>query len=154
MSHSFSLRPLFETHLGYDTLFRHLESLIASGETRNSHNNYPPANIIRNKEDGSYAIELALAGFKKNEIKIELQKRQRLLRISSVLSDEQKTSPWTLHPETYDVVRNKIAKRSFNTAFTISEDLEVTQAKFEDGLLTIILVPIAQDGELLDIAIQ
>lgn len=150
MNQRFSLTPLLETHLGYDSLFKHLESFLA-GEvpTKAGANNYPPINIIKDKTDGSYSIEVALAGFKRRDIKIEHDRTNHMLKISGGDSAAE-----ALNPEKYELIRGRIARRPFSTAFTIAEDLDVSDAKFEDGLLTIKLQTVARADDTVLVSIS
>lgn len=86
---------------------------------------YPPYNIIK-VDDTHYKIEVALAGFKIDDIDIEL--KDRLLTISTNITEKQ---------ESY--LFKGIANRAFSRSFIVEEFIEVKSAHFENGILSIIL---------------
>jgi molecular chaperone IbpA len=89
--------------------------------------NYPPYNIVKVDED-NYAIELAVAGFNKNELVIEL--KEGVLYIEGKKnSDDADESTQYLH--------KGISARSFRRSFTLSDTIVVRGADFNDGILKI-----------------
>jgi molecular chaperone IbpA len=92
--------------------------------------NFPPYNIIRTSET-TYSIEMAVAGFDPSEIDIEVNDG-RLIVSSKVKEegDQEKT-------ESIDYLFRGIAKRSFTRTFVLDEHVEVREASFMNGMLTI-----------------
>jgi HSP20 family molecular chaperone IbpA len=89
--------------------------------------NYPPYNIVKVDED-NYAIELAVAGFNKSELVIEL--KEGVLYIEGKKnSDDVDESTQYLH--------KGISARSFRRSFTLSDTIVVRGADFNDGILKI-----------------
>ena len=86
--------------------------------------NYPPHNLIKINED-NYVIELAVAGFSKEEIDVSLHGNQ--LDIHGLKIDEEETS----------FVHKGIASRSFRKFFALGEYMEVAGASLRDGLLKV-----------------
>jgi molecular chaperone IbpA len=86
--------------------------------------NFPPYNI-RKLEDGKYQVELALAGFTKKDIQVEL--KDGILSISA--KREEKDSN--------NLVHQGIASRSVLRKFSLSEYMEIGDADFKDGMLKI-----------------
>jgi molecular chaperone IbpA len=86
--------------------------------------NYPPHNIIT-VSDNEFLLELAIAGFKKNEVTI--QENQGVLSITATKGDS---------PESTYQYRG-LAKRSFSKTFRIAEFFDIQDAVLEDGILTI-----------------
>jgi molecular chaperone IbpA len=86
--------------------------------------NYPPHNIVSISEN-EFNLELAVAGFKKTEVKME--ECQGLLTISATKES---------NPEPAYQYRG-IAARSFSKTFRIAEFFEVSNATLEDGILTV-----------------
>ena len=130
--------PLSTSFLGFDRLFAELDHMLASTSTQSA--GYPPLNLF--KEDDGYVIELALAGFKKSQIKIEHDKKKGLLTVSGDSSVAPTSEGTGIGAETVEspkreVIRQSIAARKFVRAFTVADDLEVQEAALEDGLLTI-----------------
>lgn len=96
-----------------------------------SKSNFPPQNIAL-LEDGSTEIQLALAGYKKEDLEITLD--NDLLKISYKKPENSQ--------EDKHYVSRQIAKRSFKTTFVINRGHEVKSASMENGLLTILISPI------------
>jgi len=88
-------------------------------------NHYPPHNIVRVSDDEFY-LELAVAGFKKNEVSME--EHQGLLTIKGDKATETSDDAYQFRG---------IANRSFSKKFRIAEYFEVNTATMEDGILTV-----------------
>ena len=86
--------------------------------------NFPPYNI-RKLKDGKYLVELALAGFSKEDLKCELQ--------DGVLTIEAKKEK----KDAENLIHQGIASRSVLRKFTLSEYVKVDDADFKDGMLKI-----------------
>ena len=89
--------------------------------------NYPPYNLIHVNNVES-RLEIALAGFKKKEVKVYTE-YGKLFVTPSKEAKEDKT----------DYVHQGLAQRSFERAWTLSDDVEVKNVDFADGLLTVTL---------------
>ena len=110
----------FRNHtIGFDKIF---DSLLEVSKINTS--NFPPYNI-RKLGDGKYEIELALAGFTKDDIKVEL--KEGTLSVSA--KKEEKDSD--------NLVHQGIASRSVLRKFSLSEYMEIKDADFKDGILKI-----------------
>ena len=112
--------------VGFDRLF---DQLASSSRVTNS---YPPYDILKD-DDYNFKIEMALAGFSKKDIEVEVA--ENLLTIKSVRENNQDSKN----------VYKGISYRKFTREFTIADDIEVKDAKLEDGLLTIKLERIVPD---------
>ena len=88
---------------------------------------YPPHNIV-SIDDNTFIIELAIAGFKKEEISLE--EFQGRVTVKGVKEET----------EGDNYVYRGIAKRSFSRTFRVAEYFKVTSAVQEDGLLSITFV--------------
>lgn len=110
--------------IGFGPVFRDLQAPTT---------NYPPHNIVY-ITDSKFILELAVAGFKKDEIKIE--ECQGLLTISA----EKKTSIDTVVEGLPTYQHRGIAARFFKKSFRIAEFFEVDNAELEDGILTVTFV--------------
>jgi molecular chaperone IbpA len=123
--------------IGLDPVFSALESAKASKAT------YPPYNVIRTGEN--YVIEMAVAGFKKDDLEITV--KDRTLTIASccdlVLGEDKVRE--VNKQKNVEVVHNGIASRSFTTNFALGEYIEVTEATMEDGILTVFCNNIVPD---------
>lgn len=109
--------------IGFDQLFDSLEGRLA-GQVQN---NYPPFNILQTS-DNEYQIEIAVAGFKKDEIEITIDQYQ--------LTVEGKKSEREL-PEGQVYHYRGLAARDFYRSWTLEQYVEVRGADINDGILTI-----------------
>jgi molecular chaperone IbpA len=96
-------------------------------------NNYPPYNLIQITNTES-RLEIALAGFKKDEVKVYTE-YGKLIVESKKEEKEQETN----------YKHRGIALRSFNRSWTIADDTVVKEVNFEDGLLTVTLGKVVPD---------
>ncbi len=95
--------------------------------------NYPPYNVIQVNNVES-RLEIALAGFKKKEVKVYTE-------FGKLYVEGKKEESATVG----EVVHKGLAQRSFTRAWTLSDDTEVRQVSFTDGLLTVELSKIVPD---------
>ena len=95
-------------------------------------NNYPPYNLIQVNNTES-RLEIALAGFKKDEVKVYTEYGK--LVVESKKEDKEEVN----------YSHRGIAQRSFNRSWTISDDTVVKEVNFEDGLLTVTLGKVVPD---------
>jgi molecular chaperone IbpA len=95
---------------------------------------FPPYNIIKNDEY-NYQIEIALAGYDKKDIEIEL--KEGTLSISSKKIEDDTSEKNLIH--------KGISHRSFKRTFTLSDEMKVKGAKMENGMLFIALERIVPD---------
>jgi len=95
--------------------------------------NYPPYNLIHESNVLS-RLEIALAGFKKDEVKVYTEYG----KLTVEADKEEKT-------ETGTYAHKGIAARSFTRQWSMSDDTEVGDVTFEDGLLTVTLKKVVPD---------
>jgi len=95
--------------------------------------NYPPYNLIQLNNHES-KLEIALAGFKKDEIKVYTEFGKLYVEGSK---EESKVDGSFIH--------QGLAQRSFQRVWTVTDDTEVGSVKFEDGLLTVELKKIVPE---------
>ena len=86
--------------------------------------NYPPNNIVQ-VNNVETRLEVALAGFKKKEVKVYTE-------FGKLIVEGKKEEK-----EDKDFAFKGLAQRSFQRAWSISDDTEVQKVEFEDGLLTV-----------------
>jgi molecular chaperone IbpA len=130
------LRPFLASHVGFDRLFEELDSLIDKGSAQPP--SFPPYNIF--KEGQSYSIELAVAGFKREDIRIEHLRSEKTLIVSGEHAPRS-------HNESREIIRQAIANRSFRLSFTVADGIQVKSASLEDGILKIFLDTIQKEAE-------
>ena len=107
--------------VGYDRIFDHLNNYVSNNVTSTG---FPPYNISKGG-DYNYVIEMALAGFSKKDIEIEVA--DGTLTIRSTKENE----------ESEDTIHRGISYRKFNRKFTIADDIIVNDASLENGMLQI-----------------
>ena len=95
--------------------------------------NYPPYNLVQVNNVES-RLEIALAGFKKKEVKVYTE-------FGKLYVEGKKEESETVG----EIVHKGLAQRSFTRAWTLSDDTEVRQVRFTDGLLTVELGKIVPD---------
>ena len=119
-----SLRPF---SIGFDDMFDQFESMLGNGSL-GVQTNYPPYNIRKAGKD-KYAIELAVAGFNKDDVEVEYEDKLLTVKTKDVQRTEEKKGD--------EVIHRGISQRSFARSFTIADDVKVNGAELKDGLLTI-----------------
>jgi molecular chaperone IbpA len=107
--------------IGWDRQFKDLEKVMHNST------NYPPYNLVKLNED-DYIIELALAGFKKEDVQVEQEKN--VLTIKGSTSEE----------DAKDYIHKGIGGRSFVRTFSLSEYMEVSGVSMSDGVLKVLIV--------------
>jgi molecular chaperone IbpA len=105
--------------VGFDDVFEQLSDL-----TRFEVPKYPPYNI-RKTEDNKYQLEMALAGFSKVDLDVEV--KDNTLTVSGNNSNEEEGG----------FVYKGIAQRAFTRQWALTDYLKVFNAKFKDGVLIV-----------------
>ena len=126
MRSAFDFSPFRRSTVGFDRLFDMLENS-SFGQTQE---NYPPFDLIK-LGDNDYRIELAVAGFKEDEIDITAQ--QNVLVVTGKKGDDNENRG-------QDYIYRGIATRSFERRFALADHIQVRGADLKDGLLAIELV--------------
>jgi len=78
----------------------------------------------------NYAIEVALAGFNKNDVEVEFEDNLLTVRTKPVSKSEENNVDG-------EIIHKGISQRQFARSFTIADDVKVNGAQLKDGLLTI-----------------
>ena len=120
-----SLRPF---SIGFDDMFDQFENMLGNGGL-SMQSNYPPYNIRRTGQD-KYSIEVALAGFSKNDVEVEFEDNLLTVRTKQVDKSDNKNDDG-------EIIHKGISQRHFARSFTIADDVKVDGAQLKDGLLTI-----------------
>jgi len=122
----FDISPLLRSSIGFENLNRLVEyaGRIDAGDA------YPPYNIEKTGE-GSYRIQMAVAGFARQELDLTVQENT-LLVTGQAASDNDAQERVFLH--------RGIAKRAFERRFQLADTIKVIGASFENGLLNIDLL--------------
>ena len=117
--------PFFRTTIGFDKMFNTLEQLNGLSNVSES---YPPYNLIRTG-DHCFVIEVALAGFSKEELNVEI--KENVLHINGEkkqVEDDGKKN----------YIHKGIGARKFHKTFTLAEYVEVVEGAYVDGVLTVV----------------
>jgi molecular chaperone IbpA len=107
--------------IGFDRMFDRLfdENVVTT--------NYPPYNIVKTSDE-KYAIEIAIAGFSKDDIEIETEENTLVIKTSDK-EEEDKNDVEYLH--------KGISARAFKRSFSLADDVVVKGATFKNGLLIV-----------------
>ena len=129
-----NLRPLT---VGFDDMFDHFEHMMDDGFFRTG-GNFPPYNIVKTGEY-TYDVELALAGFSKDDIEVHYE--------NNMLTVKSKQKDKTEAKDSDGVIHRGISKRWFSKSFTIADDVEIKGAELKDGLLKVSMERIVPEGK-------
>ena len=128
-----NLNQLTPYAVGFDRVFDQLQNYV-------EHNlipyntGFPPYNI-RKGGDYTFVIEMALAGFSKSDIEVEVE--DGLLTVRSIKENDENDNPQY----------RGISYRKFNRKFTLADDIVVNDASLENGMLEITLERIVPDAK-------
>jgi len=114
--------PLYRSVVGFDRLADLLDSAAADGAA-----GYPPYNIERTDEN-AYRVEIAVAGFRPEELAIEVKENLLTVTGRKAANDEQRR-----------FLHRGLAERNFERKFQLADYVVVTEANLADGLLSIAL---------------
>ena len=104
--------------VGFDRYF--------NGHFANTNGNYPPHNIVKYDET-HYGIEIAVAGFSKEEITVEVDQDQLTVKGCRLNQPDSR----------FEYLHRGLAARDFEQTFTLAEYMEVKAAEVKDGMLVI-----------------
>lgn len=127
-----SFGPLVPTTLGFERFFDEVERML-DGEFKQPTQSFPPHNILK-LDENRYVVELAVAGFAKDEIDVTVA--DGTLTIKGEKKDKDADVQY-LH--------RGIGTRSFTKSLTVADTIEVKGAEFKDGILRIGLENIIPD---------
>lgn len=114
--------PLYRSVVGFDRLAQLLETASVDAAS-----GYPPYNIERTDEN-AYRIEIAVAGFRSEELNIEVKENLLTVQGRKAANEDQRR-----------FLHRGLAERDFERRFQLADYVVVTEAKLADGLLSISL---------------
>jgi molecular chaperone IbpA len=120
----------FDTHalnralLGFDNLFDNFEQRFAN----QINSSYPPYNILKHSED-SYEIEVAVTGFAPEDITVEIDQNQLIVKGQRTKDEDSETQ----------YLHRGLATRDFTRSWTLAEHMEVGEGRIKNGVLTVAL---------------
>lgn len=124
-------KDLDKFFVGFDDQFNRMAKL--HDEVTKNIPNYPPYNI-KKTDDNTYVIELAVAGFAKQDIEIELADNKMLIRGNTQTAEEES-----------NFLFKGIAARNFTRTFALDDQIEVKDAEVLNGMLRVFLERIIPD---------
>jgi molecular chaperone IbpA len=127
----FDTNSLNRALLGFDELFNNFENRFAN----QINNSYPPYNILKHDEN-SYELEIAVTGFDKSEITVEIDQNQLVVKGERVREDNAETQ----------YLHKGLATRDFTRSWTLAEHMEVGDGSIKNGVLTIALKRIVPEA--------
>lgn len=120
----FDLSPFTRTTIGFDRLFDVLDRQFANSPSTG----YPPYNILKTGED-SYQIEIAVAGFREDELDVSVKDYVLTVKGEQNRNDDDS-----------NYIHKGISARAFTRTFTLGDHVEVRAATVQNGLLVIDLL--------------
>jgi molecular chaperone IbpA len=127
----FDTNALNRALLGFDSMFDDFEHRFAN----QLKDNYPPYNIVKH-DDASYEIEIAVTGFAKDEVTVEIDQTQLIVKGVRDKSNDI----------TAEFLHRGLSFRDFTRSWTLAEHMEVGEGKIKNGVLTIELKRIVPDA--------
>jgi molecular chaperone IbpA len=116
----FSIPKQFNTTVGFEPILKRLAEM---AETMPKMQTYPPYNI-KKIDENKYVIELAVAGFGRQDLELELQDGTLTVK-GNVVSDDS------------EYLYKGIAERAFTRQFTLADTVEIKNADLINGMLKI-----------------
>ena len=121
---TFDINKFTPYAVGFD---RVLDQLMNHTHNMATSTGFPPYNIVKHDEY-EFSIEMALAGFSKEDIEVVVE--DGTITVKSVFDDKV---------ENAEVLHRGISQKKFTRKFTIADDIEVKGAELKNGLLEISL---------------
>ena len=118
----FDTNALNKALLGFDSLFDNFEQRFAN----QINNSYPPYNILKHSED-SYEIEVAVTGFTPEEITVEIDQNQLIVKGERKRDEDADTQ----------YLHRGLASRDFTRSWTLAEHMEVNTGSIKNGVLRV-----------------
>ena len=112
------LLEIQKNSIGMDEWFKRFDTAYES------HTNYPPYNLIK-ESSVDFRLEIALAGYKREDIRVSTEWNKLSVESGKVSNSED------------EYLHQGLAKRAFTRTWTLSDDVEVKDVSYVDGLLTI-----------------
>lgn len=120
----FDTAALNRALVGFDQMFNDFEHRFAT----QLNNNYPPYNVLKYDEN-SYEIQIAVSGFEPDEISVEVDQSQLIVKGEHV----------DVQTETTEWLHRGLAARNFTRSWTLAEYMEVGEGRIKNGVLYITL---------------
>ena len=112
------LLEIQKNSIGMDEWFKRFDTAF------DTHTNYPPYNLVK-ESSVEFRLEIALAGYKREDIEVITEWNKLFIEAKKVSDTDD------------EYMHQGLAKRAFTRSWTLSDDVEVKDVSFENGLLTI-----------------
>ncbi len=112
------LLEIQKNSIGMDEWFKRFDTAF------DTHTNYPPYNLVK-ESSVDFRLEIALAGYKREDIEVTTEWNKLFIEAKKVSDTDD------------EYLHQGLAKRAFTRSWTLSDDVEVKDVSFENGLLTI-----------------
>ncbi len=112
------LLEIQKNSIGMDEWFKRFDTAF------DTHTNYPPYNLVK-ESSVDFRLEIALAGYKREDIEVITEWNKLFVEAKKVSDTDD------------EYLHQGLAKRAFTRSWTLSDDVEVKDVSFENGLLTI-----------------
>ncbi len=112
------LLEIQKNSIGMDEWFKRFDTAF------DTHTNYPPYNLVK-ESSVDFRLEIALAGYKREDIEVTTEWNKLFIEAKKVSDTDD------------EYLHQGLAKRAFTRSWTLSDDVEVKDISFENGLLTI-----------------
>ena len=122
---SFDLAPLYRATVGFDRIADLMDRVLTNDVAQPT---YPPYNIEKTAEN-AYRISVAVAGFKPDELTVEVKEGSLFVSARKAAEETERT-----------YLHRGIATRAFERRFALADHVRVTGATHEHGMLHIDLV--------------
>lgn len=127
----FDTNALNKALLGFDTMFSDFDGRFANQINQN----YPPYNILKHSDD-SYELEIAVTGFAPEEITVEIDQAQLIVKGIRQRGDDADTQ----------YLHRSLATRDFTRSWTLAEHMEVGEGRIKNGVLTVALTRVVPEA--------
>ena len=134
-NHTHSFKDLDRFFVGFDKVAEKMASVADQAQTLAA--KYPPYNL-KKIDENKYTIELAVAGFAKQDLEIEIVGDKLIIKgntHSGEPAEQDSKGEWTW-PQ---MIHQGLAMRPFTRTFTLSDNVEIRGASLLNGILKIVL---------------
>jgi molecular chaperone IbpA len=120
----FDTNALNRVLVGFDRLFDDIEHRYAT----QIQSNYPPYNILKTGDD-TYEIQIAVSGFTKEEVSVEVDQNHLIIKGERLREDD----------ENAQYLHRGLAARDFTKIFPLADHMQVDTGSIKNGILTVCL---------------
>lgn len=124
-----ALANLNRALIGFDRIFNDVETRYANSVQTN----YPPYNILKHDEN-NFEIEIAVAGFEKSDITVEVDQDQLIVRGQRTKEDDASK-----------YLHRGLAARDFERSWTLAEHMQVNEVELTNGILRVKIIRIVPE---------